>query len=126
MKPGTEREHLDALKRPSFILPVVRNFHTTFANKCVVSRCPHTFKILHAVINGSFGIEESGFMSVSKIGRRYDLFGWRQAAELTSPAKHARHAAFQPFQQIFQCFQGVVLRRKHLGCHSNPPIFQVL
>jgi len=39
-------------------------------------------------------------MSVLKIGRRYGLLERRQAAELTSPANHVRHAAFNPRQHF--------------------------
>jgi len=39
-------------------------------------------------------------MSAFNIGRRYGLFGWRQAAELTTLGKHVRHMAFQPRQQF--------------------------
>ena len=55
---------------------------------------------MDTVINGGFGVWESGFMSVFKFGQRYGLFGCRQAAELTPLAKHVRHAAFQQRQQL--------------------------
>ena len=102
MQPGSERKRWNPLGRPSFIVPGECNFCKTIDNKCVASHWPHTFKMPQTGINVGFGIRDSGFMSISKIGHRFGLFEWRQAAQLNSPANHVCHAAFQPSQQVFR------------------------
>jgi hypothetical protein len=43
---------------------------------------------------------KSAFIRVFKNGRRYGLFGWLEAAELTPPAKHVPHAALHSRPQL--------------------------
>jgi hypothetical protein len=45
-------------------------------------------------------------MSDLKIGRRYGLFRRRQAAQLTSPAKHVCHAYLQLIKERFSKLSG--------------------
>ena len=108
MKPGTKKEHLEAMRRPSFIVPGTA-ISTQQLPTNVLPRAGLKPQIEETGTNGIFGIWKSGFMSVFKIGRRYGLFGCRQAAELTSLPKHVRHAAPR------QLFAGTTLPNLQVG-----------
>jgi hypothetical protein len=85
---------LEALKRSPFIVPGSA-ICTQQLTRNVLPCAGIEHLIRGNCIQWRPWVWESGFMNVLNIGRRYGLFGWRQAAELTSFAKHLRQAAFK-------------------------------
>jgi hypothetical protein len=98
MKPGTERAFGRA-ETPVLIVPGSA-ISTQQLPKNVLLALALNISFGETGTNGVFAIWESPFMSVFKIGRRYGLFGCRQATQLTSLAKYVLQAAFQPRKQF--------------------------